>query len=89
MKKLLFIAFICIVTSDNAADEELIELDNKKGPAYNFNNGGTVSCTEKALGLVLIEENIPGNVSDCLDLLLWDKKKVFIIKNICRILFIF
>ena len=38
MKKLLFIAFICIVTSPNADDEELIELKNKQDPTYIFNN---------------------------------------------------
>ena len=74
MQKLLFKAVIFVVTSVNSDDEELIDLENKQGNAYNFNNGGSVSYADKALGLELSEENIPGGVSYCVVLLLWDEE---------------
>ena len=86
MKKFLFITLIYLATS---ATNLYDNLDDKIGPAYNYKNqGSNVSCTDKSVYRTSdgqlrddIDENgnIPGGVSDCVDLLLWDddQKKYF------------
>ena len=79
MKKFLLVSLICLTFSTTEED--------KKGPAYNSKNGGTVSCTDRYVlsgdqwrdDVYSDGENIPGGVSDCVDLQLWNSatKKYF------------
>ena len=97
MKKFLFLSVIYLVVSLNTLLEE------KTGPAYNAKNGGTVSCGDRNVLYRKKEEekikandewldeidgaDVPGGVSDCVDLQLWEPSKNMYYDHCCYVRF--
>ena len=88
MKKFLFLSLIYLVVSLNTL------LEDKTGPAYNAKNGGTVSCGDRNVLMNdtwLDDENdgadVPGGVSDCVDLQLWEPSKNMYYDHCCYVRF--
>jgi hypothetical protein len=93
MKKFLFITLIYLAASATTVDE------SKFGPAYNYKNQGSRdSCTERAVystdsemllddNTTISNEKIPGGVSDCVDLLLWDNEQEKYFDRCCYVRF--
>ena len=92
MKKFLFITLIYLAASATTVDE------SNFGPAYNYKNqGASYSCTDRSVysddSDQLRDDNtdesefIPGGVSDCVDLLLWDKKQRKYFDRCCYVRF--
>ena len=87
MKKCLFLTLIYLVVSLNTLLEE------KTGPAYNAKNGGTVSCGDRNVLMndTWLDENdtayLPGGVSDCVDLQLWEPSKNMYYDHCCYVRF--
>ena len=84
MKKCLFLTLIYLVVSLNTLLEE------KTGPAYNAKNGGNVSCSERKVKWLDEYEggaDMPGGVSDCVDLQLWEPSKNMYYDHCCYVRF--
>jgi hypothetical protein len=92
MKKFLFITLIYLAASATTEDE------TKFGPAYNYKNqGASYSCTDRSVYSDVSDqlrddntdgsEFIPGGVSDCVDLLLWDVKQQKYFDRCCYVRF--
>ena len=92
MKKFLFITLIYLAASATTVDE------SNFGPAYNYKNqGANYSCTDRSVYSDVSDqlrddntdgsEFIPGGVSDCVDLLLWDKKQRKYFDRCCYVRF--
>ena len=89
MKKFLFLALIYLAISLDT------DLEKKLGPAYNYKNGGSVSCSE----LYVIKDTqwldeaanstdlVPKGVSDCVDRLLWSSVKDKYFDHCCYVRF--
>ena len=87
MKKCLFLTLIYLVVSLNTLLEE------KTGPAYNAKNGGNVSCGDRNVlkNDTWLDEidgtDVPGGVSDCVDLQLWEPSKNMYYDHCCYVRF--
>ena len=90
MKKLLFITLIYFAASVTTLDEKKI------GPAYNYKNqGSTKSCIDYGVydgsgefrDDSLSSTEIPAGVSDCVDLLLYDKNQKKYYDHCCYVRF--
>ena len=87
MKKFLFLSLIYLVVSLNTL------LEDKTGPAYNAKNGGTVSCRDRNVlkNDTWLDEkdgaDVPGGVSDCVDLQLWEPSKNMYYDHCCYVRF--
>ena len=87
MKKCLFLTLIYLVVSLNTLLEE------KTGPAYNAKNGGNVSCGDRNVlkNDTWLDEidgaDVPGGVSDCVDLQLWEPTKNMYYDHCCYVRF--
>ena len=65
MKTILILSLICFALTVDSEDE--------KGPAYNLKHSQSEElCTDYSPFQELSSEDVPGGVSDCVDLLLWD-----------------
>ena len=86
MKKFLFLTLTYLVLS-------AIDLEEIQGPAYNVKNGGDVSCSDRYVwksGKWLDDNTtafIPGGVSDCVDLQLWNPSKKAYYDRCCYVRF--
>ena len=84
MKKILFIALVCLVLSSTEVDE------NKLGPSTNYKHqGATVSCEDLYVkdGNSWRSTDIPQGVSDCVDTLLWSQTKNRYFDRCCYVRF--
>ena len=92
MKKFLFITLIYLAASATTEDE------TKFGPAYNYKNqGASYSCTDRSVYVADSDQLrdditdgsqfIPGGVSDCVDLLLWDEDQQKYFDRCCYVRF--
>ena len=88
MKKFLFLTLTYLVLS--ALDPVYEEI---QGPAYNAKNGGPYSCSDRYVwksGKWLDDNTtafIPGGVSDCVDLQLWNPGKKAYYDRCCYVRF--
>ena len=88
MKKFLFLTLTYLVLS--AIDPVYEEI---QGPAYNTKNGGPYSCSDRYVwksGKWLDDNTtafIPGGVSDCVDLQLWNPYKKAYYDRCCYVRF--
>ena len=87
MKKFLFLSLIYLVVSLDTV------LEQKTGPAYNAKNGGLFSCGDRNVLKYdkWLDENttefVPGGVSDCVDLQLWEPSKNMYYDHCCYVRF--
>ena len=87
MKKCLFLTLIYLVVSLKTL------LEKKTGPAYNAKNGGIVSCGDRNVlkNDTWLDEidgtDVPGGVSDCVDLQLWEPSKNMYYDHCCYVRF--
>ena len=88
MKKFLFLTLTYLILS--AIDPVYEEI---QGPAYNAKNGGPYSCSDRYVwksGKWLDDNTtafIPGGVSDCVDLQLWNPYKKAYYDRCCYVRF--
>ena len=95
MKKILLLALICLIATETTDDERAYE--DILGPAYNAKNKGNEACTSRYVydasagdwfdNIEKDDSKIPGGVSDCVDLVLWNPSKKMYYDHCCYVRF--